>query len=626
MDLGRIRRLVHCGLLVLSVAWLACGARTGLRGQTSSREDDEQDASVALDSGPPIVDASVEDRPVRPKPPPGKADKIDLLFMIDSSGSMADKQEILALAIPDMVKRLTNPLCIDASGKPLPNSPPNPTDACPSGSKREFSPTQDMHIGVISSSLGGHGSQRACGNPRYVFANDQAHLLQRGAQGETYENLGFLAWDPGQTKQPAGETDPNKLEDLVRRIVRGVGETGCGFEASLEAWYHFLIDPEPWLSVELEPCPNSQSEDCAVLRGVDEYLLEQRKNFLRPDSLVAVIMLSDENDCSVIDGGRAWRVVDLVAIPRATTVCDTNPLDACCRSCADTTQIAGCAPPADDPECQKGPYTPDENGFGIHCYEQKRRFGVDYLYPIERYVRGMTEEQVPARNGKLVQNPLFAPNEDGETRHHNLVVLAGIVGVPWQDLARDPKDQENLEYKTARELREQGIWDIVVGDPTEYRPALDPLMHESVPERTGVNPITLDPLMPSSATSPTANPINGHEFTIDTRMGRGFELQYACIFPLITPRNCIGQVCDCHPLYPGGKRPLCQAEDGSYDTIQYRAKAYPGLRQLAVLKGLGDNAIAASICARNVTDPSRPDYGYRPALSALLDRLRAGLI
>jgi hypothetical protein len=50
------------------------------------------------------------------------------------------------------------------------------------------------------------------------------------------------------------------------------------------------------------------------------------------------------------------------------------------------------------------------------------------------------------------------------------------------------------------------------------------------------------------------------------------------------------------------------------------------LRQLAVLKGLGDNAIAASICARNVKDASRPDYGYRPALSALLERLRAGLL
>jgi len=626
MNLGRIRALVQCGLLVLSVAWLDCGARTGLRsGSSQSDNPDQRDASVARDAGPDVFDAGHE-RPVRPKPPPGKADKIDLLFMIDASGSMADKQEILGLAIPDMVKRLTNPLCIDASGKPLPSQPARPTDPCPSGGRREFSPTQDMHIGVVSSSLGGHGALRACGNPRYVFANDQGHLLQRGAQGETYQNLGFLDWDPSRFNDPPGEADPARLQDLVGRIVKGVGETGCGFEASLESWYHFLIDPEPWEAIELAPCPDKPSEECAVQRGVDNYLLEQRKNFLRPDSLVAVIMLSDENDCSVIDSGRAWRVVDEVPIPRATTICNTSPIDLCCRSCADASVVAGCPPTADDPECQKGPYSPDENGFGLHCYEQKKRYGVDYLYPIERYIRGMTEEQVPARDGSLVQNPLFAPNEDGETRHHSLVVLAGIVGVPWQDIARDPFDQQNLEYKTARELHDEGIWDIIAGDVPNYLPAADPLMHESIAERTGINPVTGDPLMPSTATSPTANPINGHEFTIDTRRGRGFELQYACIFPLITPRDCIGRICDCHPLYPGGNRPLCQAEDGTYGTVQYRAKAYPGLRHLAVLKGLGDNAIVGSICARNVKDPSRSDYGYRPALAALLDRLRAGLI
>src|SRR5688572_14360206 len=33
-------------------------------------------------------------------------DKIDLLFMIDNSASMSDKQSILRLAVPDLVQRL----------------------------------------------------------------------------------------------------------------------------------------------------------------------------------------------------------------------------------------------------------------------------------------------------------------------------------------------------------------------------------------------------------------------------------------------------------------------------------------------------------------------------------------
>src|SRR6185295_19157506 len=157
----------------------------------------------------------------------------------------------------------------------------------------------------------------------------------------------------------------------------------------------------------LEPCQDAPLEKCAVLHGVDTRLLEQRKNFLRPDSLVAVIMLSDENDCSVIDAGRAYRVIDSThALPRATTVCQTNPLDVCGRSCADSKAVAYCPPTASDPECQKGPYIPEDDGFGYHCYEQKRRYGVDSLYPIERYVRGLTELRVPKRDGTLVDNPL----------------------------------------------------------------------------------------------------------------------------------------------------------------------------------------------------------------------------
>jgi len=39
-------------------------------------------------------------------------DKIDLLFAIDNSASMGDKQDLLALAIPVLVGRLLNPNCV----------------------------------------------------------------------------------------------------------------------------------------------------------------------------------------------------------------------------------------------------------------------------------------------------------------------------------------------------------------------------------------------------------------------------------------------------------------------------------------------------------------------------------
>ncbi len=44
-----------------------------------------------------------------------------------------------------------------------------------------------------------------------------------------------------------------------------------------------------------------------------------------------------------------------------------------------------------------------------------------------------------------------------------------------------------------------------------------------------------------------------------------------------------------------------------------------------MLKGVGDNSIVASICARNVTDQGLPDFGYRPAIGAIVDRLKEAL-
>jgi hypothetical protein len=81
--------------------------------------------------------------------------------------------------------------------------------------------------------------------------------------------------------------------------------------------------------------------------------------------------------------------------------------------------------------------------------------------------------------------------------------------------------------------------------------------------------------------------------------------------------------CDCKPGSEADQNPLCQGPDGNYSAVQRSGKAYPGLRELQVLKDFGTNAVVASICARNVTDSSKQDYGYGPAVDALLDRMKA---
>src|SRR5580704_8757142 len=43
----------------------------------------------------------------------GTIDKVDLLFDIDNSASMGDKQAYLSKAIPDLLSRLVQPNCVD---------------------------------------------------------------------------------------------------------------------------------------------------------------------------------------------------------------------------------------------------------------------------------------------------------------------------------------------------------------------------------------------------------------------------------------------------------------------------------------------------------------------------------
>ncbi|HWP04456.1 MAG TPA: hypothetical protein VNN72_01880 [Polyangiaceae bacterium] len=569
-------------------------------------------------------------------------DKVDLLFMIDNSLSMADKQDILAQAVPVLVKRLVTPTCIDDDGKPLGVSDAN--GHCAQGSP-EFNPVKDVHLGVITSSLGGYGGTECQPDSNDPLVgrtpDDRAELVPTAnpavrGQIVSWNDSGFLAWDPTGTKNtPPGENNLDHLTANFRDHVTKAGESGCGYEGSLEAWYRFLVDPEPPLNVTATS--SGPGQPVVATRGpVNETVLAQRKAFLRPDSLLSIVMLTDENDCSLIDddGTQGWLAASqTVSMPHSSAACADNPDDRCCHSCA-IEAPSGCTPNASDAECSKGngsyaTVPARDDSPHLRCFDQKRRFGLDLLHPTSRYVDGLTKTMVPNRAGKLVQNPIFAAADGKPARSASLVLLTGIVGVPWQDLATpDSLSGRNLTYLNASELAKEGRWDVILGGATGPS---DPLMHESIAARTGENPITGSKLAPPDASGEMMNPINGHEQNVV----RADDLQYACTFPLMKERPCTDandDSCDCTTDYRDYNRPLCRYE-GAAGTggVQIAAKAYPGLRELAVLRGVGDNGIVASICpkntlpAANVAPEADPAYGYNPAIAAMAEIFKSRL-
>jgi hypothetical protein len=595
-------------------------------------------------SGSGGIDPSVTVFPLTNQSP----DKADLLFMIDNSISMAHKQRLLAEAMPVLLARLLDPICVDELGNPTGGTA---SLGCVEG-EPEFQPVTDLHVGIITSSLGGHGGD-VCANsppdPTRNF-NDAAQLLPSVRAGVySYKDRGFLAWDP-RTERPSPDPHPDLSShemvasdfaaDLTDQVA-AVGERGCGYEASLEAWYRFLVDPEPISDVTVVGSVN--------VRGpVNDVVLRQRADFLRPDSLLAIVMLTDENDCSINDenGAQGWLVGRRALMPRGSDAC-AHPEDPnvyrCCIPCVliDASSTPSGCDYDDDVACGAGhSLTMLEDSINLRCFKQIERFGVDLLYPWQRYVDGLTQRRLSLGNSE-VMNPLYTPGDDGTpAREDGRIFLAGVLGVPWQDLATaESLNGRRLTYLTASEMSAprdaDGVafgpnrWDVVLGDPDLGKQPLDPFMIESVSPRPlgAANPV---PGAQAAITAPSqgSNSINGHEQNIPNFD----DLQYACTFPLEEPIPCTqsnGDGCECNAAERDYSRPTC-AYSGEGDGTQTHAKAYPSTRQLQVLKGFGNNAVVASICPKNTraqgSPADDPDYGYNPAMSALVRRLGEGFM
>jgi len=531
--------------------------------------------------------------------PQGTSGKVDLLLVVDNSASMDQKADILAKSIPTLVRGLVAP----TSGA--------------------YAPVKDLHVGVISSSLGGFVP--SCGFDK-PFQNDAAHLLDRAAGGGAVAGVTqqhFVAYQAG------GDVDA--AVRATQEIVRGVGATGCGLEAQLEAAYRFLVEPTPPLTIDT-------TGPAAVAKGIDRELLAQRRAFLRPDSTVAVVLITDEDDswadpysikgqgwvygAMTFPGSTQTRAGGIgTTAPRGTAACLTDPTSPQCTSCAFAKS---------DPSCTDngGFYGADDDSINVRFFDMKRRFGLDPQYPVARYARGFGEPRVPSLAGSHdaegvyqaanvdCTNPLFAaalPDENASpdalckpaagTRNASQVFFMPIVGAS-PHLLRDGAGA--LKPTLATE-----DWTKLVGaDPAKWdRSGQDVHMVQSIAPRPGLPG-------PAPIGDNGTDPIHGREW--DTKKN---DLQYACTFALPAPVTCaLGSTCDCDGV---SAVPLCTTNAGGREQI--RAKSYPSLRPLELARALGDRAVPASICPAQTARPDDADFGYRPAFELFLGRMARAL-
>jgi hypothetical protein len=194
---------------------------------------------------------------------------VDVLFVVDNSMTMAAEQAQIRAEITSFITALRDPV----HGLP------------------------DLHVGVTSADLGagsqliihcedsdeGHLLTGSCANPQGApYIEDLTPTgcnITRDAGGQCTQHdcdqshcgTGTFAVDSATGCPRCRNYTGEELEDVFD-CISDLGILGCGFEQPLEA-----------MRLALDPATTANS------------------GFLRPDSILAVLFLTDEDDCSASD-------------------------------------------------------------------------------------------------------------------------------------------------------------------------------------------------------------------------------------------------------------------------------------------------------------------------------------
>ncbi|MCA9574852.1 MAG: hypothetical protein H6726_00345 [Sandaracinaceae bacterium] len=200
-----------------------------------------------------------------------QVDDIDLLFMMDDSPSMRQEQAAIVQEIPRLVEVL-------ASG-----------DRDGDGTE-DFRPLATIQLGVITSNMG-VGGVRLPATARCASAlGDDGVLLTRprGTDSSCADSYPpFLSF--------ASETDDPAEFAAAAGCLAVTGQEGCAFEQQLEAVLKALTPAESTVRFEHE-------RGGVLVRSTQGHGGSGLNHgFLRDTSLLAVVMITDEDDCSSRD-------------------------------------------------------------------------------------------------------------------------------------------------------------------------------------------------------------------------------------------------------------------------------------------------------------------------------------
>lgn len=201
-------------------------------------------------------------------------DQVDLLFMVDNSNSMSQEQELLRAEIPRVIRVL-------ASG-----------DLDGDGTS-DFTPVRSLHVGIITSDLG--SAEEPSGPSPDETPSCDPGLGDDGIMRNTSRaGGGCLATYPSRVFAFTEGDDPSTFAATVG-CVADLGTDGCGFEQQLEATLKALSPDVPTSYVASGYVPPQFYGGTLGHGGPTG----ANAGFLREESILAVVLVTDEEDCSV---------------------------------------------------------------------------------------------------------------------------------------------------------------------------------------------------------------------------------------------------------------------------------------------------------------------------------------
>ncbi len=216
-------------------------------------------------SVPPRGDGGGPDPTLDAGPPPPtcveRTESVDLLFVIDDSGSMVEEQASLAEGLPRLVHALVTG---DRDGDGTP----------------DFTRVGRLQVGVVTTDMGTGGfALPTCREPD--FGDDG---LMQTEPGSTRPGCAGM-YPPFVEFGPDADEDPAAFAHDVS-CLSGVGTAGCGFEQPLEAALKALTP---------------STSDLSFYRGTRGHGDREHDGFVDRDSVLAVVFVTDEEDCSLRD-------------------------------------------------------------------------------------------------------------------------------------------------------------------------------------------------------------------------------------------------------------------------------------------------------------------------------------